>query len=68
MRRGKVGLTLGESEEELPARARCSALSARAGGCRRASRSAWTGVAACLGAGDPRGGWAAASKRLGHIE
>lgn len=35
MRRGKVGLTLGEGEEELPAPASSEALSARAGRRRR---------------------------------
>lgn len=55
MRRGKVGLTLGDSEEELPARAilRAERTGWEAAG---ASRSAWTGVAASLGAGDPLGG------------
>lgn len=52
MRRGKVGLTLGEDEKELPSLELHSTARAgrEAGG---ASRSAWTGVAACRGAGDP---------------
>lgn len=62
MRRGEVGLTLGGE------RGGTSCPRAPRLGGAGASRSAWTGAAVCPRAGDPRGGWAAASERLGHIE
>ena len=56
MRRGKVGLTLGESEEELPARARAPRCRAHGLGGRRRVKVSLDGGGSLPGGGRPSRG------------